>query len=515
VAANESGPLLERRDRGPGPALLELGEVHKRYGGVHALRGASLAIPSGGAVHGLIGENGSGKSTMLAVLSGQVRPDSGFIRVNGSPVVFQTPLDALDRGIAMVSQEIAVAPHLSVAENVLLGRRLVRTTRGIDWGATYDKALAVLGQLGLDFDPRRAVGTLRPDQRQMVEIARALSIQARVLVLDEPTSSLTDDEVQSLFTVIRQLKTAGVSTILVTHRLPELFQICDELTVLRDGQTVSSGPAHGYDAGSLVSAMVGSSRLTPEMKPRGTRRGADEEVLRVADFSVGPAVSNVDLRVRRGEIVGLSGLVGAGRSELLEAVFGLRPHTGLMTMLGQAVARSDARESIALGMGFLPPDRKTQGVILSMSVSDNMLMVAHHRRPRLARPRWRRDAPVAQRMFADLNVHGAGTNALVGTLSGGNQQKVALGKWLVDPPRLLLLDEPTRGVDVASKAEIHQILADLASRGVALLVSSSENDELLALCDRLVVMSRGRVVSDIVRSQTDEAMLARLSGGHV
>lgn len=506
-----------RPTHGPGivrPALLELVGVHKRYGGVNALRGASLTIAAEGRVHGLIGENGSGKSTMLGVLSGQVRPDSGSIAMSGTPVSFQTPVDALARGIAMVSQESAVAPNLSIAENVLLGRRLVRSRFGIDWGQTFAKAETVLGRLGLEYDPRKPVGALRPDQRQMVEIARALSIDARILVLDEPTSSLTDDEVAALFQVIRQLQDAGVSTILVTHRLPELFAVCDELTVLRDGKTVATGRADDFDPHSLVAAMVGSALTKVVKRPSSSRRSSDQPVLQLRDVGVGQVVHGVNLSIRSGEIVGIAGLVGAGRSELLEGIFGVRSRSGIVHLLGQELTSTDPRASIARRVGMVPPDRKNQGVVLSMSVADNMSMVANHSRARLARPRVRRDAPLVRKLSGELRVRAAGVDALVGTLSGGNQQKVGLGKWLVDPPTLLLLDEPTRGVDVASKAEIHQILADLAASGVALLVSSSENEELLALCDRIVVMFRGRIVADLDRSEANEAVLARIAGGH-
>ncbi|MBS1888532.1 MAG: sugar ABC transporter ATP-binding protein [Actinobacteria bacterium] len=496
--------------------VLSLQGMHKRYGGVHALRSADLTISAPGVVHILLGENGSGKSTLLGILSGQTRPDQGTMTLGGREVRFSSPVDALAQGIAMVSQETAVAPELSVAENVLLGRGLVRRRLGLSWGRTERRARAVLDRLELDCDPRARVAELRPDQRQMVEIARALSSEARILILDEPTSSLTDDEVEALFRVVRQLKREGVAVIFVSHRLPEVFAIGDEVTVLRDGATVAAGPIDGFDEGLLVEAMVGAdSAYGREAAPRSPARH-DGTALTVRGMRVAGAVRDVDLEVGRGEIVGVSGLVGAGRSEMLEAIFGARPIVaGTLTVGGESFRPSSPRHSIERGLGFLPPDRKGQGLVLGLSVQTNLTMVQTIGRSRAAIPRpeaeWRRVAGICERMQLRM----ASPRLPVGSLSGGNQQKIALAKWLLRDPGLLLLDEPTRGVDVAAKAEIHAHLKAIAAGGVGMLVSSSENEELIELCDRILVMSRGRIVASLSQDEATEAKLVSSAGGHV
>jgi ABC-type sugar transport system ATPase subunit len=495
----------------PDTPLLTLSGIEKRYGGVRALRGASLTIGSRGVVHGLLGENGSGKSTMLGILSGQVRPDAGEIVVDGESVSFSTPADALARGIAMVSQETAIAPRLSVTENILLGPRLVRTAAGINWRASRERAGRVLARLGLDYDLDIEVSRLRPDQRQMIEIARALSMDARILILDEPTSSLTDDEVDALFKVLANLKRDGVATIFVSHRLNEILAIGDEVTVLRDGCDVESGPVSAYDAGSLVEAMVGGAQ---EAVAQTARVLSGDERLQVTGLS-GAGLHDIDLDVRAGEIVGLAGLVGAGRSELLESIFGVRPITGGELFVdGARLTASEPRLAIERGIGYLPPDRKVQGLVLGMSVGENLTMVSSISRRRFGIPNRSREAQTIADFTHRMRIRAANPSVPVGTLSGGNQQKVALAKWLVKEPRLLLLDEPTRGVDVASKVEIHQLLREVADRGIGLLVSSSENSELRELCDRIVVMFRGRAVASLSSSDASEAALARLAGGH-
>ena len=496
-----------------GAAVLEVRDLAKRYGGVHALRGAGLRLSRPGVVHCLIGENGSGKSTLLNVLSGQVKADAGLVLLDGEPVEFSTPPEAVRAGIAMVSQETAVAPHLSIAENVLLGERLIRRYGRIDWPQTRRRAVEVLSRLELDYDVSIEVSKLRPDQRQMVEIARALSIDARVLILDEPTSFLSEDEVERLFEAVRQLSANGVSTIFVSHRLPELFAIADEVTVLRDGATVSSGAIRKYDTDRLVHDMVGDVEAPPVHDRPAATPGATPR-LRASDLADGAAVDSVSLQVAPGEIVGIAGLAGSGRSELLELIFGARPAAaGVVEIDGKVLAKVDPPRAIAAGVGFVPAERKVDGVILTMSVFDNLAMAEACDAPWWRPPRRRKAGDEMEKTITALRVKTDSSGALVGTLSGGNQQKVALGKWLVNDPTLLLLEEPTRGVDVRAKAEIHALLRDLAVEGMGLLVSSSENDELVGLCDRILVMYRGRVVTSLSADQASELELARLSGG--
>jgi ABC-type sugar transport system ATPase subunit len=503
-----------------GARRLELRDIAKRFGGVHALRGANFSVAlDTGVIHGLLGENGSGKSTLLGVLSGQLRPDAGSITFDGEPVAFPSPVEALQHGIAMVAQETAVLPDLSVAENIMLGRRQSRTPFGISWGDVRRRAAEVLRRLNLDYDPDAVVGKLRPDQQQMVEIARVLATDARILILDEPTSSLTDDQAGALFTVIRRLRTQGVAIIFVSHRLDEVMGLVDELTILRDGVTVCSAPIAEFTPDRIIEEMVGRSLLERRREEEAAAtRGAGHggpPVLRVRGLTVPGRVHGVDLEVHPGEIVGLAGLVGAGRSEMLEAIFGAAPRSeGTVEMFGQVIGGTDPRSAIAAGLGYLPPDRKTAGLILSMTVRQNLTMISTLGQLRISTPRAGPENAVMDRAVTSMHLRAASPNAEAGTLSGGNQQKVALGKWLARQPRCLLLDEPTRGVDAAAKEEIHRILRESTASGLAMLVSSSEYDELLGLCDRILVAFRGRLVASLSAGQADQATIARFAGGY-
>ena len=492
--------------------FLQASALQKRYGGVHALRGARIAVYPG-EVHALVGENGSGKSTLLNILSGQIRADSGTVSLAGRPVDFRDPAEALRGGIATVTQETTLAPDLSITENVFLGRRMVRRGPVIDWRATRRRALEAVRRLGLDVDPSLPVRRLRPDQQQLVEIARALTIDARVLVLDEPTSSLTDDEVASLFGRVRALRDDGVAIIFVSHRLKEVFELADRITVLRDGRTVGESPAAELDRPALIRLMVG--RSLEEIEPPAAQDRGGHPALRLRGVSVPRSVSGVDLEVEPGEIVGLAGLIGAGRSELLELVFGLhRPSEGTVEIDGSQVTFGNPRQAIAGGVAFVPADRKLQGLVHGMSVRENLVMASTSRLARLRRPAKRRELPVVHEAFEGMRIRASSSRVPVATLSGGNQQKVVLGKWLATSPRVLMLDEPTRGVDVGAKSEIYQLLFDAAEQGVAIVISSSENQELLTLCDRVLVMFRGRVAAELSRGDATEARIAHFAGGH-
>jgi ABC-type sugar transport system ATPase subunit len=492
--------------------FLQAEALHKRYGGVHALRGARIAVHPG-EVHALVGENGSGKSTLLNILSGQIRPDAGTVSLAGRPVAFRNPTDALRGGIATVTQETTLAPELSITENVFLGHRMVRRGPLIDWHATRRRALAAVRRLGLDVDPSLPVRRLRPDQQQMVEIARALSIDARVLVLDEPTSSLTDDEVASLFGLVRNLRNEGVAIIFVSHRLKEVFDLADRITVLRDGRTVGEAPAAELDRPALIHLMVG--RALEEMEPPPVQERGGASALRARGVTLPGSVFDIDVDVAPGEIVGLAGLVGAGRSELLETVFGLhRPSAGTIEVEGSQASFRSPRDAIRGGVAFVPADRKLQGLVHEMSVRENLVMASTSSLARFRRPAARRELRVVRESFESMRIRAGSPRALVATLSGGNQQKVVLAKWLATRPRVLMLDEPTRGVDVGAKAEIYQLLFDAAESGVGVLVSSSENPELLTLCDRILVMFRGRIAAELSRDEATEARIAYFAGGH-
>ena len=492
--------------------FLQATALHKRYGGVHALRGARIAVYPG-EVHALVGENGSGKSTLLGILSGQIRADSGEVSLAGRPAAFRSPTDALRGGIATVTQETTLAPDLSITENVFLGHRMMRRGPLIDWPATRRRALEAIRRLGLDVDPSLPVRRLRPDQQQMVEIARALTIDARVLVLDEPTSSLTDDEVASLFGRVRALRDEGVAIIFVSHRLQEVFELADRITVLRDGRTVGEAPAGELDRSRLIHLMVG--RALEEIEPPAAQERVGRSALRLRGLTLPPSVSAVDLDVEPGEIVGLAGLVGAGRSELLETVFGLhRPSAGSVEVDGGPVSFRSPQEAIRGGVAFVPADRKVQGLVHEMTVRENLVMASTSRLARLRRPVARRELRIVRESFEGMRIRAASARVPVATLSGGNQQKVVLAKWLATSPRVLMLDEPTRGVDVGAKAEIYQLLFDAAESGLGILVSSSENPELLTLCDRILVLFRGRIAAQLSREDATEARIAHFAGGH-
>ena len=491
--------------------ILQADGLHKRYGGVHALRGAHLAVYEG-EVHALVGENGSGKSTMLKILSGQLQPDSGEITFGGHQVSFRRPTDALRQGIATVTQETTLAPDLSIAENVFLGHRMVRCAGLVDWRATRRRAQEALARLELDLDPAMLVRRLRPDQQQMVEIARALSIDARVLILDEPTSSLTEDEVNALFGLVRRLRAQGVATIFVSHRLGEIFAIADRVTVLRDGHTVGGGPAGEFDRARLIELMVGRALESLDVEHhQGEGRDA---VLRVRELRLQGAFQDVTLDVAPGEVVGLAGLIGAGRSELLEALFGLRRSSGTVEVDGVPVSFRTPRDAIRAGVGFVPADRKLQGLVPQMSVRDNLMMAATSRTNRFRPPRTSFELAAVRAAISGMQIRAHSPRVAVATLSGGNQQKVVLGKWLATHPKVLMLDEPTRGVDVGAKAEIYRLLGDAAKQGLGILVSSSEIPELRTLCDRIIVMFRGQVAASLGRDEATEARIAHFAGGH-
>jgi ABC-type sugar transport system ATPase subunit len=491
---------------------LQVEGMRKSYGGVRALRGVDLELHAG-EVHALVGENGSGKSTLLRIIAGQLVPDAGMLRLEGREVRFRDASEAIASGIATVTQETTLVPDLSVTENIFLGHRKVRARYGIDWRATRGRAREALARLGITgIDPSVPVRRLRPDEQQMVEIARAISIDARVLILDEPTSSLSDDEVEGLFEVVRALTRHGVAVVFVSHRLGEVFELAERATILRDGEVVDSGPMERYDRGRMIQLMTG--RALEELELDHGRHQAKDPVLRVRGLSVPGRVHDADLEVGRGEIVGLAGLVGAGRSELLEALFGVKGRaSGTIDVAGASVRHADPLEAMRGGLAYVPADRKNLGLVLDMSVRENMLMARTAHRARVRRPRRSVEQQAVGDSMGEFRIVAGSQVAPVAQLSGGNQQKVVLAKWLGTGPRVLLMDEPTRGVDVGAKAEIYRLLNRAKEEGVGILVSSSETPELLLLCDRILVMYRGSIVAALAREEATEGLIARYAMG--
>jgi len=490
--------------------LLEASFVTKSFAGVHALRGVSFDLREG-EVHALIGENGAGKSTLIRIITGALAPDGGKLRISGIPVTHHTPAQARAMGIAAVYQQPALFPHLTVAENIAFALEGGGLWRTVHWKDRKVRARTLLEQAGAAIDPDRLVSTLSMPEQQMVEIAKAIGAEAKVLILDEPTASLTSREVESLFRVIRSLRERGVGIVYISHRLEEIAAIADRVTVLRDGQTV--GQCAGcVEPGELIRLMVGRE-ITAIFPKREVPIGdVALETRALGNHAAG--IHDVSLCVRRGEILGIAGLVGSGRTQLAETIFGLTPaDAGEVLVNSRAVTIASPSEAIRRKIGYVPEDRRQHGVVLEMSVAANISMAdlgAVSRHGMI-------DSAAERRLAGDyverLRVKTESPWAETGSLSGGNQQKVALARWLAIDPAVLILDEPTQGVDVGSKSEIHALMVDLAERGMAIIMISSELPEILGMSDRIAVMRAGTVAGVLDRSEaTQQSILAMALG---
>jgi rhamnose transport system ATP-binding protein len=491
--------------------VLRATDVTKSYAGVQALKRASLELRAG-EVHALVGENGAGKSTLIKILTGAVQPDAGEILLDGRRLERLTPASAKRLGIAAIYQQPALFGELTVAENIALG--LERTGRWgrVDWRARHRRAQELLARVGARIDPETDAGELSMPQQQLVEIARALGADARVLILDEPTASLSKEDTDNLFRVVRELREHGVGMIYISHRLEELPVIADRVTVLRDGNTIATREMADVNREQLIQMMVGRE-LSAVFPKRAVPLGDTVLELRgVGCTSAG--VTGIDLTVRAGEIVGLSGLVGAGRSELARTIFGLTPaDRGEILVRGKRVRIGSPADAIAQGIAYVPEDRRRHGVVLEMPVSENVTLAALGNLSRFGALDFRRERELAADYTRRLGVKTASIRSLVSTLSGGNQQKVALSRWLLTKPTLLVLDEPTQGIDVGAKSEIHELMMELATQGVAILMISSELPEILGMSDRIAVMHGGTIVSVLDRAEaTSERVLARALG---
>jgi ABC-type sugar transport system ATPase subunit len=484
--------------------------VSKRFPGVQALRDVALEIEAG-TCHALCGENGAGKSTLGKILAGIQPPDGGRLVVFGQEVHFHSPRDAFDGGVAMVHQELAFCDNMTVAENLCLFD--IPSRRGfVDDGEMQRRATALLAETGTTLDVNRKFGELPIGQRQMVQIAVAVGGGARIIVFDEPTSSLSQVEADRLYALIGRLKARGVTCIYVSHRMPEIFQLCDAVSVLRDGQHVATRPIAGLTEGELVQLMIG--RPIAEYLPTHGNGKRGDEVLRVEGLSLPGRFEEISLSLRAGEVVGLAGLMGAGRSEVACAVFGLdRPTRGQIYLHGAPVSIDSPSKAIDLGIGFVPEDRKKQGLVLSASGLHNTSLPTL---PRLSRLGWLhrgRERRIATEYFTRLRVRSPSVDSIVAGLSGGNQQKIVLAKWLAANSDVLILDEPTRGVDVGAKAEIHALIGELATQGTAILLISSELPEVLTLADRILVLREGRLVGEVNRENATQDLLLRMMAG--
>ncbi len=490
--------------------LLELENISKRFPGVQALKEARFDVLPG-EVHALLGENGAGKSTMIKIISGVHKPDEGIMRIDGKPVSFNNPREAQQKGIATIYQELSLYPELTVAENIFIGhapRRNVGPFKPIDWRATNAQAQEILASLNIhDLDVRSKVGALSVGKRQRVEIAKALSHNARILIMDEPTAALTEADVERLFEIVRLLRERGVGVVYISHRLNEVFELADRVTVLRDGQYVDTRQVSATTERDLISMMVG--RTIDDLFPK-LPANPGEIVLQVTDLVRPPMTRNISFHVRAGEIVGLAGLVGSGRSELAQVIFGITPaHSGKITFKGREVKIKTPAQAIGLGIAYVPEDRGTQGLVRQMAIRENASMAVLKRLSNMTFIQRTKERLLARDAIKQLNIRAYSSEQIVNKLSGGNQQKVVVSKWLASKPSLLIMDEPTRGIDVGAKAEIHRLMSKLAvEEGIAVLMISSELPEILGMSDRVLVMREGQIVAEFTRAEATQEAIA-------
>lgn len=488
------------------PLTLALRGVAKSFGAVKALRSGTLEVAPG-SIHALVGENGAGKSTLVKIVAGVHRRDSGEFELAGESVDFASTAESKAAGVAVIYQEPTLFPDLSVAENIFMGRHPLGAGRRIDRSRMHAQAEALFARLGVDIDPRRTANGLSIADQQLIEIAKAISLEATLLVMDEPTAALSGNEVARLFAVARSLRDEGRALVFISHRFDEVFDLCDTVTVMRDGAYVSTSLIAETTEAEIVARMVG--REVAELFPKTPAKVGDV-VLDVQGLSSTGEFHDISFQVRAGEIVGLAGLVGAGRSEIARAIFGVDGYdAGSVTLDGAPVRQGSPRRAIRAGMAFVPEDRRQQGLVIEGSVARNVASVIRGRLSRLGLLTAGAENRAAGPWAAKLQVKTSALDMRAATMSGGNQQKVVIAKWLATEPSLLIIDEPTRGIDVGTKAEVHRLLSDLAGQGMAILMISSELPEVLGMADRVLVVCEGRLTADIARDDaTPENVMA-------
>ena len=486
--------------------IIEMCGIHKYFPGVHALKGVSFDLYPG-EVHALVGENGAGKSTLIKLMSGVYTLDEGAYRFNSSPNRICSPIDAIQRGLSVIYQELNLVASLSVAENIFFGR-LPSSGGRVLWKKLFEETRKYLDMVGLNIKPGTKVQYLSVAQQQLVEIAKAISLNAKVIVMDEPTSALSPNEIQYLFNVIRQLQAQGVAVVYVSHKLEEVFTLADRITVLRDGAAVVTVAARSVDQAALIEMMVGR-KLIDMFPPKNRTPG--NVLLDVQGLS-SEKVTNLSFTVRAGEIVGFSGLMGAGRTEMTRALFGIDRRTGgTVTLDGKPIEKDSPVAARRAGLGLVTENRKEEGILSPLSVKKNISIVALDQVSKLLHINRRKENEEVGKIARTLAIKTPSVDQLISKLSGGNQQKVLLARWLIKHNlRLLIIDEPTRGIDVGAKAEIYEILNNLARKGLSILIVSSEMPEILGMCDRIYVMKGGRITGEFQAEEADEkALLAR------
>ena len=496
----------------PTEPLLQLRRSSKSFGAVKALIDGSVTLYPGES-HALLGENGAGKSTLVKILAGVHQPDDGELLIAGQPQSFSGPAASKAAGVSIIYQEPTLFPDLTVAENIYMGRQPVGAGKVIDRRAMNKAATEVFLQLGVALDPERQARGLSVADQQIVEIAKAISLDAQILVMDEPTAALTAVEVARLFNVMTTLRKRGAAVLFISHRLDEVFASCQRVTIMRDGRFVRTAPIEEVTVDDIIRSMVG--RDLDALFPK-TESVPGEEILRVEHLSRQGVFSDINFTVRRGEIVALAGLVGAGRSEVARAIFGIdRKTSGTVTMLGRELAGGSPQEAMAAGIALVPEDRRQQGLVMDMGIDQNVALASLGRLRKGGLIRRRDEASLALTWARRLQLKFGRIRNPVATLSGGNQQKVVLGKWLSRKPTLLIIDEPTRGIDVGTKSEVHRLLDQLVHEGMGVLMISSELPEVLGMADRVLVIHEGRLTAELSRAEADENSVMRAATGQV
>lgn len=488
--------------------VLEMKDICKSFPGVKVLENVNLQIKPG-EVHALMGENGAGKSTLMKILMGIYKADKGSIVLQGQETVIHGPKDAMGKGISMIHQELNTLLDMEVAENVFVGREILKKgfskMKIVDLDKMRDETARYFREMSIDIDPRAKMRTLSVAEMQLVEIVKAISLNSKIIVMDEPTSAITEKEAQVLFAQIDRLKKQGVAIIYISHKMDEIFRISDTITVLRDGQWIGTKPASELDDNSLIKMMVG--RELTDIYPKEPAPIGDV-ILKVKDLSRGKKVKNVSLTLRRGEVLGIAGLVGAGRSELVETIFGLYPKTGGEIFLnGKKTDIKNPKEAIKNKIALITEDRKLTGLNLIASVKENISIVSLSKMSKNGIIDKKRENEVAEKYIKELKIKTPNGNAIVGNLSGGNQQKVVLAKWLLDEPEIIIFDEPTRGIDIGAKRDIYLLINELAKEGKAVIVISSEMAEVMGISDRIVVMCEGELKGEVQRDEFSQELI--------
>lgn len=500
--------------------ILEVQNISKEFSGIYALKNIDLNIYPG-EVTAIIGENGAGKSTLMKIISGVYIESEGDVLLNGKTVNFKNPKEAGEHGVVIIHQELNLIPYLSITENIFLGNEIRNSFGFLDKSKMHKKAKELLARLHLDINPNVIVNQLRVGQQQLVEIAKALLIDSKVLIMDEPTSAISDHEVELLFQIIRELKSKGVAIVYISHKLKELFHIADKYTVLRDGKLIGSGMMKGTEQDDLIKMMVGRDRVDQlDMKTHSS----SVEVLKVENLCFknpentnGFLVNNINFTLYKGEVLGICGLMGAGRTEILEAIFGLYPKfvSGKIIVDGIEKKFSNVSEAINSGIALVPEDRKLQGLILNMNVAKNTSLASLEKVSKFNFINKKKEKEISKSFIEKLNTKVSSPSLEVQKLSGGNQQKVVISKWLATHPKILLLDEPTRGIDIGAKVEIYKLINQLAEQGMGIIVVSSELPEVLTVSDKILVMSESKQAAILTRAEANEELIMQAAISHI